>query len=448
MWQVIPSLVGVLQPLAVVFTEPSFLSHQQVFVGWIMCLGTRTEFQVFEAIDGRQASRQRRHPFDSFYNFFNRSAWELSVLACSIAVQVVLRFYPKGEIPIVVDGTLLLKQGKHVYLAGWFYDGNSSTKKRLATGRGNKWVVIGILVPIPGANRKMCLPIHARLQPPGKNVSSEAQIADQLLIEILAWFPDRVFLLVADGGFSSAKLLNGLNDRIRYVGLLRSNAAIHAQLKESKKMKRGRPAQKGKRLPSPTSILKTADKSGTRKKRSQWTWKTITARGIKYKVCSFHATWPRVTKNRLVQIVICRPLRKGYNDLCLFTTDTEAMPKWVIETYAKRSAIEAVFRSSKQVFQIQKPKHWSRTTVEKLAPWVWLAQTTVAIWYLTDGQRTPEARAARRRMGRWETEWSYEFMVRLLRQLTTKETFNVTIASKSELKKICEAFENYVYLAS
>ena len=64
MWSVIPSLELILQGLTVAYTAPSFLTFQEVFTGWIMCLGRRTEFRVFEAIEGDSVSRQQRHPFD------------------------------------------------------------------------------------------------------------------------------------------------------------------------------------------------------------------------------------------------------------------------------------------------------------------------------------------------------------------------------------------------
>jgi hypothetical protein len=72
-----------LQGLSVVFTQPSAVTFQQVFVAWIMCLGRRTEFRVFEAFEGEPVCRRARHPFDRFYNFFSRSAWSACLLADS-----------------------------------------------------------------------------------------------------------------------------------------------------------------------------------------------------------------------------------------------------------------------------------------------------------------------------------------------------------------------------
>ena len=82
MFTSIPSLDPVLQCLLPAFTEPSFQTHIEVLLGWVMCLGKRTEFGVFQAIQAdTPLSRKERHPFDRFYNFFSRTAWTVHDLA-------------------------------------------------------------------------------------------------------------------------------------------------------------------------------------------------------------------------------------------------------------------------------------------------------------------------------------------------------------------------------
>ena len=43
MWEMVSSLDGVVQGCAFAFTEPTLANFRQVLLGWIMCLGTRTE---------------------------------------------------------------------------------------------------------------------------------------------------------------------------------------------------------------------------------------------------------------------------------------------------------------------------------------------------------------------------------------------------------------------
>src|SRR5258707_6434627 len=145
MWTMIPTLNVLVQDLAVVFTLPSFQTQYQLMLAWYMCLGARTEYRVFETLQADQEiSRAQRHPFDRFYNFFSRSAWTAKDLAYRLALTIVLRLQPKDALTLIVDDTLLHKQGQHVYGLGWFRDAVASTKKRVATASGNNWVVLGL----------------------------------------------------------------------------------------------------------------------------------------------------------------------------------------------------------------------------------------------------------------------------------------------------------------
>jgi hypothetical protein len=456
MWSVVPTLEVVLQGIAVVFTQPSFETQCEVLLGWVMCLGRRTEFRVFEALMGSRVSRKERHPFDRFYNFFSRSAWRVKELAHQVAVQLVVELTPRGELHLVVDGTLLHKSGKSVWGIGWFHDPVASTKKRVATRQGNKWVVMGLVVPIPGTKKVFCLPIHALLQKSGGK-SGEGELAREMLRDVLEWFPDRKLLLVGDGGFSANNLLLDLDERVRYVGLMRGDAKLHdPHVAPRRKGQRGPTAKFGQRLSAPRDVMKMADETkngGKSKSRdTRYQWKTITVHAYgedrRFEVCSFTATWPKVLGERSIQVVLCRPLDKGYDNAVLFTTDLNATAEWVVETYARRSSIEATFKSSKQVMEIEKPQHWCRGSVEKLAPWVWLMQSIIALWYLKYGRKLPEARAARRELGDWESEWSFRHMLRLLRRLSIREMISQTSHTKHDLQQLTETLENYVYLAA
>jgi hypothetical protein len=450
-WSVIPSLDLILQGLAVAFTQPSCMSFQRIFTSWVMCLGRRTEFRVFEAFEGKAVSRKERHPFDRYYNFFSRSAWTVHNLARQVAIQIVVALNRVGELHLVVDGTLLHKSGKCVYAIGWFYDAVRSTKKRAATSLGNQWVVLGLAIRIPGTQRVFCLPIHAMLQYPGKKQPGPGVLARQMLAEALTWFPDRKFVLIGDGGFSVKNLLLDLDERVTYVGLMRGDAAIHDSCSPvRRKGKRGATPKYGPRLPSPREIVKKADRA--KGPKAVWRWKTIkaTAYGTtrKFQVCAFQAVWPKVFGSRPILVVISRGLDVGYGDVYLYTTRLDADPAWVVETYACRTSLEATFKDSKQVMEIQKPQHWCRASIDKLAPCVWLMQSLIMLWYITEGQKLPEARAARKRLGPWETEWSLRHMLRLLRRETLRAAINTISPSKHEMQQLIASLENYLNIAA
>jgi len=348
MWSVVPSFEAILQALSVVFTQPSYQTNWQIFVGWLMCLGRRTEFRVFEAFRGKHVARKQRHPFDREYNFFSRAAWSVVELARHVAVKLVNTLNPDRELLLIVDATLLHKRGQHVWALGWFYDPAISTKKRSVIAPGNKWVVLGLAVRIPLTNRYLCLPIHAMLQIQGEDQPSEADLARRMIEEVAQWFPDRRLLLIGDGAYSAKNLVRDLNPRVRYVGLMRKDAELYEPL-HAVPIGRGRYRQRGPRLPAPHEIAKLADQATTPSSRWRWTTIWVWAYGQKrrFQVVAFQAIWRKVFGPRPIQVVVVRSLDKGYGDVYHFTTDLMASAAWVVETYAKRTWIEAMFKNSK-----------------------------------------------------------------------------------------------------
>ena len=452
MFTSIPSLDSVLQCLLPAFTQPSFQTHVNVLLGWVMCLSKRTEYGVFQTIQAdTPVSRQQRHPFDRFYNFFSRSAWTVRDLAHQVAVAVVVQLNPRGLLYLVVDDTLLHKRGKHVYGLGWFRDAVASTAKRVATASGNHWVVVGLAISIPGTTKIYCLPIHAMLHLAGKNQKSEAALAREMLRDVLDWFPDRKLVFLGDGAYSTKKLLGDLDPRVSYVGVMRADAAIYDPVPpRHAKSKRGPKAKKGPRLPNPKEAMNRADRN--RSGQGPWAWQTITATayGVKRKlrVVSFLAVWTEVLGLRPIRVVLVRDPRGKFQDKYLFTTDLNADLGWVIAAFSRRWSIEVAFKSSKQVMKIQAPQHWCQESVEKLSPWVWSMQSVVGLWYFTAGRHLPAARAARRRFGKWDTEWSLAHMLRVLRATILEATINPDSATKADLHRLLADLENYLNLAA
>jgi hypothetical protein len=452
MFTSIPCLDSILDCLLPVFTQPSFQTHIEVLLGWVMCLSKRTEYGVFQTIQAdTPVSRQQRHPFDRFYNFFSRSAWIVRDLAHQVAVAVVVRLNPRGLLYLVVDDTLLHKRGKHVYGLGWFRDAVASTAKRVATASGNHWVVVGLAICIPGTTKIYCLPIHAMLHLAGKNQKSEATLAKEMLRDILEWFPDRKLIFLGDGAYSTKHLLGDLDPRVTYVGVMRADAAIYDPTPPKQpKSKRGRKAMKGPRLPNPKEAMKKADRN--RSGHGPWVWQTVkaTAYGVtrRLRVVSFQAVWPEVLALTPILVVLVRDPRGKFQDKYLFTTDRNADLGWTIAVFSRRWSIEVAFKSSKQVMKIQAPQHWCRESVEKLSPWVWLMQSVISLWYFAEGRKLPAAQAARRRLGEWGTEWSFAHMLRILRTAILEATINPESATKADLCQLLDDLETYLSLAA
>jgi DDE family transposase len=453
MWTMIRSLDPVVRTLAPAFTQPSFDTACSFLLAWLMCLGQHTLRRVAHTASPQTLpDHSQRHGLDTFYNFWERSAWTPVDLAYRVAVLILSHLTWLGIITLLVDDTLAHKRGKSVWGLGWFRDAVASTKKRVATASGHNWVVVAIAVCLPGtAAPILALPLLARLHQPGKGQPSCPELARQMLAEILGWWPGRHFTLVGDGAYATKGLLGTLDERVTFVGRLRGDAALYdPRVPKARKGKRGRKAQKGPRRPSPKEAAARADRKRTLV--GEWVWQevvvTVYGRERSLRALAYEVVWPTVLGLRPIQVVVVRDPEGRLRDGYLFTTDLKASLAWVITQFAWRWSIEVLFRASKQVLDIEAPQHWSRESVEKLAPWVWSMQSVIMVWYLTVGHTSPEAEELRGRQGEWDSEWSLRHMVRVLRAAILNETINPDSADEPQLREMVKTLKNWANLAA
>ena len=276
MWCMIESLRPVVEPLASAFTQPSFATNCQFLLGWIMCLGPHTLSRAaHSARPQTPPDHTQRHGLDGYYNFFARSAWTATGLAYHLAVLVLTRLKFCGRLTLLVDDTLAHKRGKSVWGMGWWRDAVASTKKRVATASGHNWVVLAVAVRLPLTDIPiLAFPLLARLHRAGKTQPSCADLAGQMLTEVLAWFPNRTFTLVGDGAYASGSLLKNLDQRVVFVGRMRGDAAVYdPRVPTISAKRRGRKPSKGPRLASPKAAAAKADRKRTT--TGDWVWQAV-----------------------------------------------------------------------------------------------------------------------------------------------------------------------------
>lgn len=108
--------------------------------------------------------------FHSACRFFSHHAWDVDPIGLVLARLIVDRLLPDGApITVVVDDTLFRRWGPKVHAAYWTHDGSAQDPNAL--GRGNRWVIVGIVVTLPSvparcACRCCCGCGAARAPPP------------------------------------------------------------------------------------------------------------------------------------------------------------------------------------------------------------------------------------------------------------------------------------------
>jgi hypothetical protein len=176
-------------------------------------------------------------------------------LGLAVARLVAGLLVPAGEpVVVAIDDTLFRRRGKKVWAASWFHDGSAPGPAK--TGYGNNWVIAAIVVKLPAVRRPVAIPVLAKLVI--KNTSSASRLwLGRRMTEMLAGaLPGRDIHVVADSAYAGGELKK-LPPQVTWTTRLRKDAALHG-LPPQRTGKRGRPRQKGDRLPALAGLAATA----------------------------------------------------------------------------------------------------------------------------------------------------------------------------------------------
>src|SRR4249920_2473453 len=195
------SWLEVLDPLRPVFARSStFMLFVLLATGLVARTSRRTVVGMLAGV-GMAAVVS----FHSACRFFSAHRWDVDRLGLAVARLVVHRLVEAdAPLTVAVDDTLLRRWGKKVHHAFWTHDGAAQGPAKL--GRGNRWVIAGIVVRLPFCSHPVCLPILFRLWA-GKGTASPVQLAGELISILAQAFPDRLVHIVGDAAYHGKALL-------------------------------------------------------------------------------------------------------------------------------------------------------------------------------------------------------------------------------------------------
>jgi DDE superfamily endonuclease len=377
------SLLAVFGPL---FTAPSFRTFCGLACGFLSQAGKRS---VCGMLAGAGLSRAWSH--DRAHFFFARARWNADDLGLAVARLVVALLVPAGEpVTMAIDDTLFRRCGKKVWAASWFHDGSAPGPAK--TGYGNNWVIAAVVVRLPAVRRPVAIPVLAKLVIKDTNSASRLWLARRMAQMIAGALPGRHIRIVADSAFAGGELKK-LPARVTWTTRLRKDAALYG-LPSARTGRRGRPRQKGDRLPCLAELAAT----------TAFTQVTVTRYGKTAAISAATVTclWPSVFGTRAVTVVLIRDRSASGYDLALVTTDTAASAARVIERYAARWSIEVAIEDARQVFGAGQARNRTARAVERTIPFQLACQAVTACWYATAGH-DPADVAGHRARAPWYT---------------------------------------------
>ena len=378
--QLIPSLAALLAPLQPVFRAEVFPTFQVMTLGWVMCLGRRTISRVWET-SGR-AQKQRHDPA---FRLFSQACWNWDEVMRILLVRLVATFIPGSRVWLVIDDTLCHKRGAKVAFGGIFLDAVLSTKKHKTFRYGNNWVLLGLVVQLPGRNhRSFCLPLLWRVaEKKGKKSKAEHRtkpvLAAELLKIVAEWLPGKEFVVVADSAYVGKALCFDRPATVDILGPMCWTAA----LTEVRRGREGQWESTKKRLPTPREIL--ADDRRWPPARRHLKLRSGLIRKLELKellVC-----WPTVTGQQVVKVVLTRDPKKEWRDEALLSTQTKFTAKECVLGYCRRWSVEVAIGEAKQLLGFHDPCVWKKEAVLRAAPMAWFVGTVTVLWYAREGKK-------------------------------------------------------------
>jgi hypothetical protein len=365
--------------------------------------------------------------FHSACRFFSHHLWAPDRLGLLLARLIVTRLLPQdAPIILAVDDSLFRRWGRTVHAAFWTHDGAAQGPAKL--GRGNRWIIAGIVVELPWCSHPVCLPVLCRLWA-GKGSTTPVELAGQLLGLLADTFADRTVHGVGDAAYHGRALL--VPDT-SFTTRLPTNAALF-DLAPPRTGKRGRPRLKGRKLGRPAELAATVSWRTARVRRYGRTETVLLA--------EVGCLWYGAFANTPGRLVLVRDPgsdpERGY-DLALFTTDVHASAEGIAARYAKRWSIEPAHATAKQLLGVGQARNRVARAVERTVPFGLLIQSLVTVWYASSGYH-PEDITARHAAQPWyshKTEPAFEDMLAKLRRTIIASRFTITSPAKPDQRII------------
>ena len=317
--------------------------------------------------------------------FFSHHAWDSDRVGLTLARLIVSRLLGvDAAIEVVVDDTLFSRWGPKVFGAFWTHDG--SAQASTAIGRGNRWIIAGIVITLRFSSHPVCLPVLFRLWR-GKGTHSPVRLAGALISVLAQAFPDRRIHVVGDAAYHGKPLLvTGATITTR----LPANAALYAPA-PPRTGRRGRPRLKGDRLGRPADLAASAE------------WRKVTVarygRADIVEVAATPSIWHGAFGNAEGRTVSVREVGDD-KTLAVFTTDTDTTIEDIAARYARRWPIETAIAAGKQLLGIGQARNRLPRAVERTVPFQFVVYSLVIACYALHGHH-PDDLTDRRTAQPW-----------------------------------------------
>jgi hypothetical protein len=383
-----PEALPLLAVLAPAFTRPTGRRFVVLLTAAILTQGRHTVANLIRSLGALAPGH-----LTDYQRVLSRAPWSGVQLGCALAGFLLAHLVPDGPVTRVGDDTVDGHPGRCVYGKARHRDPVRSTHTYTAWKYGHRWVVLAVLVSIPGAARPWALPVLVDLYRSEEDDRrrhrphrTPAQLMCRLLRLLLIRSPGRRFVFVGDSAYGShevARFCHRHRARLSLVSKLHPEANLFEPPPPYGGM--GRPRVKGDRRPKPREAVADAP----RREPLTVDWygggrravEVVTGTGHWYK--AGHGLVP-------IRWVFVHDLDGTHRDEYLYTTDTTLEPAEVVTGYTGRWSIECTFQESRAHLHAETTRGRCRSTVLRATPCLLGLYSVVALLYhtLPEGKRS------------------------------------------------------------
>ena len=363
-------IVPVLVQFAPVFSERVWSHAMVLVVGAILSPEKRT---VTAALRVMGLSEEKQ--FGKYHRVLSRAAWSsLNLSRILLGLLVTLLLSADSPLPLLIDETLERRQGAKIRAKGVFRDAVRSTKERVVTSFGLRWIAMMLVVKVPWAKRPWALPFLTVLAPSERaneklqrRHKTVVKWTRQMIAQVRRWWPRRRIVLIGDGAYAAVGLAlwcSGMLNPVTLVTRLRLDAGLYAPPPVPVPGRRGPKPKKGARLPALTE--RAADPDAV--------WETLTLSWYSGElrtvlVQTGTALWytPRHTPARIRWVLVRCP-QGGFADQAFMCTDLDAPPTQLLAWVVLRWNIEVTFEDVREHLGVETQRQWSDKAIARTAP--------------------------------------------------------------------------------
>ncbi len=375
-----------LADLPKLFTRPTWQNVLLLVAGAILAPGKRT---VTAAL--RILGREHETDFPIYHGVLSRAVWASRAVAGWLVRLLVGTFLSADATVVIgIDDTIERRWGKKISARGIYRDPVRSSKGHFVKTSGLRWLSAQLLVHIPWAGRIMGLPFLTVLAPSKRCYADKPRSpktlldwARQVALRIHRWLPGRRIVIVGGPAFASVDFLGAVRNYVSVVTRLRLDANLYAPA-PPRRPGRGRPAVKGKRLPTLTQVLHDAGTVWQRHTVTLWYGRTNRV----VEIATATAVWYRGDLPPVpIRWLLVRDPLGELPPQAFLCTDLVAVD--ILQWFVSRWQLEVTFQEVRAHLGVETQRQWSDPAIMRTTPALLGLFSLVTLWAHDLAANTP-----------------------------------------------------------